>query len=204
MIRRELTSFLNLCQKIHAQGHQVLCSHIIHFSISAPSLSYLLPLTSPQTSLNRLPNLLRPRARNPLLNIPILENTKSRHLTNSQLLRNVLTLFNIIRVKLDIWVLGYHFGDFRSNHFAVLAPCCCAFEDRDAFVHDGFEVLGFGVEGWDVGGGHCNKCFDGRYVRFLEVCLENGAKILCLDLKSRWKVELGMGEGNYVIPCASA
>ena len=39
---------------------------------------------------------------------------------------------------------------------AVLAPCCCAFEDGNAFVHDGFEVLGFRVEGRDWGC-HCGE-----------------------------------------------
>jgi hypothetical protein len=54
-----------------------------------------------------------------------------------------------------IRILSHHFGDFGRDHFAFLAPCCCAFEDGDAFVHDGFEVFGFGVQGGDGWGGHC-------------------------------------------------
>jgi len=54
-------------------------------------------------------------------------------------------------------ILLHHLRDFGCNDFAFLAPCCCAFEDGDAFVHDGFEVLGFGVEGWDVGRRHCGE-----------------------------------------------
>jgi hypothetical protein len=100
-----------------------------------------------QTPLNRLPNLLRLRPRNPLHDIPILEHTKRRHRPHPQLLRNILTFFNIIRVKLDIWLLSHHLSDFRRNDVAVFAPSCCAFEDCDAFVHYGAEILGFGVEG---------------------------------------------------------
>jgi hypothetical protein len=48
-----------------------------------------------------------------------------------------------------IRILPHHLGNLRCNHFTLLTPCCCALEDGDAFVHDGFEVFGFGVEGWN-------------------------------------------------------
>ena len=114
--------------------------------VSSSRIIAVLTLTQPpsspnpsprlQTPLNRLPNLLWPRARNTLLNRP-----------HPQFLRNILTLFNIIRVELDIWVLSHHLSDFGRDDVAVFAPSRCAFEDRDAFVHDGAEILGFGVEG---------------------------------------------------------
>jgi hypothetical protein len=60
-----------------------------------------------------------------------------------------------------IWVFSNHLVHLGRNDLAVLAPCCCALEDGDAFVHDGFEVLGFGVEGWDFGsGGHSYVCME--------------------------------------------
>jgi hypothetical protein len=54
-----------------------------------------------------------------------------------------------------IRILSHHLGHLGRNHFTLLTPCCCALEDRDAFVHDGFEVFGFGVEGGNFRGGHC-------------------------------------------------
>jgi hypothetical protein len=51
-----------------------------------------------------------------------------------------------------IRILPNHLCNFRRNHFTLLTPCCRALEDGDALVHDGFEVLGFGVEGGDFCG----------------------------------------------------
>jgi hypothetical protein len=57
-------------------------------------------------------------------------------------------------VKADyVRILPNHLIHLGRNDLAVLAPCCCALEDGDAFVHDGFEVLGFGVECGDLGRG---------------------------------------------------
>lgn len=52
-----------------------------------------------------------------------------------------------------IRILPNHLGHLRRNLFTFLAPRRRAFEDGDAFVHDCFEVLGFGVEDGDVLGG---------------------------------------------------
>jgi hypothetical protein len=60
-------------------------------------------------------------------------------------------------VNNHIWILPHHLRDFRRNDFALLTPCRGALEDGDAFVHDGFEVFGFGVEGGDFGGRHCES-----------------------------------------------
>jgi hypothetical protein len=54
------------------------------------------------TPLNRLPNLLGLRTRNALLDIPVFENTKRRHLTYAQFLRNVLALLHVVGVELDL------------------------------------------------------------------------------------------------------
>jgi hypothetical protein len=56
-----------------------------------------------------------------------------------------------------IWIFGHHLSYFGRDDLAVLAPGSGAFEDGDAFVHDGFEVVGFGVQGGDFWGRH----FDG-------------------------------------------
>jgi hypothetical protein len=84
-----------------------------------------------QTVLNRPPHLLRLRPRNPLLNIPILENAKTRHTPHPQLLRHILTFLDVVEEEFDVGVLGHHFGDFGCDGPALRAPGCCAFEDRD-------------------------------------------------------------------------
>jgi hypothetical protein len=54
------------------------------------------------TPFNCLPNLLWLRPRNTLLNIPVFENTKRRHLTNAQFLRYIFAFFNVVRVEFDL------------------------------------------------------------------------------------------------------
>jgi hypothetical protein len=53
-----------------------------------------------------------------------------------------------------VWILAHHLGYLGRNDFTLLTPRCCTFEDGDAFVHDGFEVFSFGVEGRDFGRRH--------------------------------------------------
>jgi hypothetical protein len=122
-----------------------------------------------QAIFNRLPNLLWLRARNALLYVSVFENTKCRHLTHSQFVCDVFAFFDVVEVELDLtcdvsptcaasmrnlrWmergglmyvrILPDHLIYLRRNDLAVLTPCCCALENGDAFVHDGFEVLGF-------------------------------------------------------------
>jgi hypothetical protein len=57
------------------------------------------------TPLYRSPNLLRPRPRHTLLNIPVLENTERRHLTDPKLLRYIFAFFHVVRVEFDLWRL---------------------------------------------------------------------------------------------------
>lgn len=59
-----------------------------------------------------------------------------------------------MRRVIYVRILPNHLAHFRRNLFTFLAPRGCAFEDGDAFVHDCFEVFGFGVEGGDVLGWH--------------------------------------------------
>lgn len=65
-------------------------------------------------------------------------------------------------VDTHVLKLPHHPRHFRRNNLALLTPLCRPLEHRDAFVHDGFEVFCFGVEGgyffghiysWRVGWG---------------------------------------------------
>jgi hypothetical protein len=94
-------------------------------------------------------------------------------------------------------ILPNHLRNFRRNHFTLLTPCCCALEDGDAFVHDGFEVFGFGVEGWDIR--HCD--FISKQDMGMGTGLEFEMVKCVVVLMRMWSGVVGfrMGEGNDVI-----
>jgi hypothetical protein len=120
-----MAGILHQCQKpqsLTTHSFNLPHRHTLHLS-SHPPWSKL------QTRLNRLPDLLRLRTCDTILDIAILENTERRHAPDSQLLRNVLTLLDIVEVELDIRVLINHLCDFGCDDFALLTPCCCAFKD---------------------------------------------------------------------------
>jgi hypothetical protein len=66
-------------------------------------------MRSSQAILNRLPNLLWLRARDTLLDIPVLEDAECRHLTHAEFVRDVFAFFDVVKVELDlIWASAQH------------------------------------------------------------------------------------------------
>ncbi len=65
-------------------------------------------------------------------------------------MRNIAALINVVGEEMHVRELGYHFLDLGRNGFALCAPGGCGLEDCDAFVGDGAEVVGFGLEGGDL------------------------------------------------------